>query len=363
MVLNQNLFIVHVVEPFASGIATFIRSLVENLPQDYHVIIHGERPEVMESDEVKKLFPRNNIRFIHWKSVQRNLHPYNDSKAFLELYQILKRLRHADAVHLHSSKSGFIGRLACKMLRIKNVIYTPNGAPFLMKDGSLKRLLYRRLEKIGASFGGRVVCVSASEAEAYNNIGVNASYINNGTSFYNEKWIEQKDTLTGKFIIAFTGRITAQKNPQRFNQLAQKFLDNKKVAFLWIGDGEDRHKLTSPNIHITGWLVESDVRKELVRASLYLSTSDYEGLSFGVLEAMSMAKPMILSNCTGNRDIIRHGVNGDLFDTIDQAYTQILYYINNPSMLKTMGNYSKDLCLSEFSAVASAGNYRMVYSL
>ncbi|RTL59665.1 MAG: glycosyltransferase family 1 protein [Sphingobacteriales bacterium] len=357
------MFIVHVVEPFASGIATFIRSLVENLPQDYHVIIHGERQEVMDSDEVKKLFPKNNIRFIHWKSVKRNLHPYKDAKAFLELYQILKRFRHADAVHLHSSKSGFIGRLVCKMLGFKNVIYTPNGAPFLMNDGLLKRSLYRQLEKIGASFGGRVVCVSASEAEAYHNIGVSASFINNGTKVYNERLEEGKDDLTGKFIIAFTGRITAQKNPERFNQLAHKFLYNKQLIFLWIGDGEERHKLTAPNIHITGWLSEADVRQVLARASIYLSTSYYEGLSFGVLEAMSMAKPMILSNCTGNRDIIRYGVNGDLFDTVEQAYTQILYYINNPTMLKAMGNYSRDLCQSEFSAEASADNYRMVYSL
>jgi glycosyltransferase involved in cell wall biosynthesis len=95
---------------------------------------------------------------------------------------------------------------------------------------------------------------------------------------------------------------------------------------------------------------------------LYLSTADYEGLSFGVLEAMALGKPLILSNCTGNKDIIRYGVNGDLFETTAQACTQIHYYINNPFMMEAMGAYSKDLCKTEFNAASSAGNYRLAYT-
>ena len=133
--------IVHVVEPFASGVVTFVKSLVEHLPEDYHIVIHGERQEVMERTEVKKLFPPHQVKFIHWKSAQRGLHIIKDTRALFELLTILKRFRNADAVHLHSSKSGFLGRLVCKWLNIKQVIYTPNGAPFLVKDSRIKRIL------------------------------------------------------------------------------------------------------------------------------------------------------------------------------------------------------------------------------
>ncbi|TWI83677.1 glycosyltransferase involved in cell wall biosynthesis [Lacibacter cauensis] len=352
--------IVHVVEPFASGVVTFVKSLVEHLPEDYHIVIHGERPEVMERAEVKKLFPPNQVKFIHWKSAQRGLNIVKDTRALFELFTILKRFRTADAVHLHSSKSGFLGRLVCRWLNIKQVIYTPNGAPFLVKDSRIKRLLYKQLELIGHSFGGKVVCVSASEAEAYRNLGIEATYINNGTSSL--KQVRNADNNEGKFIIAFSGRILAQKNPKRFNEIAEHFLAYPQVEFVWIGDGADRYLLSSSNIRITGWLLEEDVKKELSKASLYLSTADYEGLSFGVLDAMSLGKPLILSNCTGNKDIIRYGVNGDLYDSIEQACTQILYYINNPFMLEAMGSYSKSLCNTEFNAASSAGNYRIAYA-
>ena len=116
--------IVHVVEPFASGIATFVKSLVENLQDDLHIIVHGEREHLMSSAEVKQRFPKGNVRFIRWKSAQREISFRKDTAAFMELYSILKRLKnkvHIDAVHLHSSKSGFLGRVACKMAGIDRI--------------------------------------------------------------------------------------------------------------------------------------------------------------------------------------------------------------------------------------------------
>src|SRR5215218_6033529 len=103
--------IVQVVEPFASGIAEFVESLVENMKEDFHVIIHGERDWVIKSAEVKKGFPENNVSFIRWKSVQRNISIRKDLAALKELMLILKDLKkknEIDVVHLHSSKSGFL---------------------------------------------------------------------------------------------------------------------------------------------------------------------------------------------------------------------------------------------------------------
>src|SRR4051812_30426883 len=127
--------IVHVAEAFAGGIVDFVKSLVENMPEDLHIIIHGERAHVTAIDEIKKRFNKTNVRFIRWQSAQRSLRPTKDTAAFVELYRVLRRLKRkglVDAVHLHSSKSGFLGRLVCRCLNMENVIYTPNGAPFLV---------------------------------------------------------------------------------------------------------------------------------------------------------------------------------------------------------------------------------------
>ena len=126
--------IVHVVEPFAAGIATFVKSLTETLSNDRHIVIHGERKPVMSAEDVKRSFPIHNVQFIRWRYAQREIDPFKDLFAVGELFSIIPKLKKedaVDAVHLHSSKSGFLGRAACRLAGITNIVYTPHGASFL----------------------------------------------------------------------------------------------------------------------------------------------------------------------------------------------------------------------------------------
>ena len=129
------MIIVHIVEPFAAGIAMFVKSLTESMPDDMHIIVHGERNEIMAAQEVKKNFTNPNTRFIRWRSAKRSIDPIKDFFALSELYKILSRLKRknmVDAVHLHSSKSGLLGRVVCRMTGIRNVFYTPNAPHFYL---------------------------------------------------------------------------------------------------------------------------------------------------------------------------------------------------------------------------------------
>ncbi|HEV2355902.1 MAG TPA: glycosyltransferase [Puia sp.] len=354
--------IVHVAEAFASGIATFVRSLVEGMPEDGHVIVHGERAQVMLSENVIRDFPRGNVRFIRWRSAQREIRPIKDLRAFIELYKILRRLRRApgiDAVHLHSSKSGFLGRLACWAAGIRQVVYTPNGAPFLW-GSALKRFLFRLLEKIAAIFGGKVVCCSPSEHVAYEAIGIHAACINNGVPV--ERGREPGYAPSPSFRVVTCGRITGQKNPTLFNQIAAYFEDVSGIEFIWIGDGPDRRLLNARNITVTGWLPRRPARRQLASASVYLSTSNFEGMPFAVLEALVLKKPVLLKDCVGNRDIVLKGINGDLFHSAGAAIHKILRYYNNREMLHIMGEYSQRHCKREFDLTNMSAAYRDLYA-
>jgi len=357
--------IVHVVEPFASGIAVFVQSIVQNLRDDYHIVIHGEREYVMRSTEIIKYFPEDNVQFIRWRSAQRSISLVKDTAALVELCQLLKKLKAkkmVDAVHLHSSKSGFLGRLACRLMNITNVIYTPNGAPFLLSNIDAVNLFYKLFEKLGSSFGGKVVCSSQSERDAYRKLGIKALSINNGIAVNtNRKPAEEIPAGTTKFRVVTCARIVQQKDPALFNAIATYFKDFDQFEFLWVGEGEERHRLTSPNITITGWLPPAEVLKLINSANLYISTSQYEGLSFSVLEALSLRKTVLLKDCIGNRDIVKRGLNGDLFTNEQEAIVKIFQYYNNPAMLQVMGEYSRWLCHNEFNVDATCSLYRNLY--
>jgi glycosyltransferase involved in cell wall biosynthesis len=358
--------IVHVVEPFASGIAVFVKSLVENMTDDLHIIIHGERDYVMKSADVIKHFPKNNVRFIRWKSAQREISITKDTAAFMELYTILRRLKNknlVDAVHLHSSKSGFLGRLACKMANIQNVVYTPNGAPFLVSKNDLTNYFYKQLEKLGSSFGGKVVCCSESELLAYQKLGIDAININNGISL--KPASNKKCTVSGdsSFRIVTSGRIINQKNPAMFNTIARYFEEFGQFEFIWVGDGNDeaRAKLTAKNIRVTGWLNKEEAAEKVTDADIYLSTANFEGMPFAVLEALSMKKPVLLTDCIGNRDIVKKGMNGDLFKNEHDAIIKILLYFNNLDMLHVMGAHSANICAEEFNIHSTYSRYQHLY--
>lgn len=355
--------IVHIVEPFASGIATFVRSLVNGMPDDEHVIVHGERAQVMPSDIVIQDFPKNNVRFIRWQSAQREIRPVKDWNALRELRTILRQLKKEGpiaAVHLHSSKSGFLGRLACRAAGITEVIYTPNGAPFLA-GSYIARWLFKQLERLASTIGGRVVCCSHSECRAYREIGIDATCINNGV-FVRRRLKRRLQVKTNRFRVVTCGRVIGQKDPALFNAIASYFADFPGLEFLWIGDGPDRHLLTSKNITVTGWRSIRETERLLGTGDVYISTSHFEGMPFAVLEALVLGKPVLLKDCIGNKDIVLNGTNGDLFENSDDAILKILRYYNNREMLPIMGEHSKQHCQQEFDVQHTSAAYRDLYA-
>ncbi len=358
--------IVHVVEPFVGGIVTFINSLVKNLNDDKHIIIHGEREELLPLAEVKKQFSYSNVKFLPWKSVQRSLNPQKDLIASLELYSILKRLKDnnsIDIVHLHSSKGGFIGRVVCRILGIQDVVfYTPNGAPFLGGNNSTTNYIYKKLEKIGACFGGQVVSCSASEQKAYLLAGIDSVTINNGIKSKTTNSVIKKKKKDSTFKIVTSGRIANQKNPELFNKIAHYFEEFPQFKFLWAGEGNKRNLLTAKNIEITGWLEKKELDIIVNEADIYLSTAIFEGLPFSVLEALSLKKPVLLTDCVGNKDLVLNGLNGDIFKTENEAINKILQFYNNASMLNVMGEHSINLCKNSFDLSDTYKSYKDLYA-
>lgn len=352
--------IVHVVECFAGGTAQFVNLATHYMNQHEHIIIHGDRKDEISVEKVKASFP-DTVSFLSWKHAQRELRPFKDIRALVDLCRKLKVLN-PDVIHLHSSKAGFIGRAACKLLGMKNVVFTPHGAAFLRKDITyLKLKLYRALEKQASRFSGSVVCCSKSEAEKFNEIGINASFINNGIRLPDNRVTSCKSKHGNNFTIVTSGRITAQKEPLLFNKIAEAFSNNKSIQFIWIGEGEKRDLLTSSNITVTGWIDRAEVLEILAGADLYISTSSWEGLPFSVLEAMSLGKGLLVSDCIGNIDLVDEGYNGYVFRTCTEAIQKINRLRDNRNILEEFGKNSVSLCYEKFNIVDTFDQYLSVY--
>lgn len=353
--------IVHVTECLAGGVLTFLVNLTSQLEQEEHIIIYGKRDNTPEN--VEKLFG-DNVSLIYWKNAQREICPKQDFIALKELLYDLKQIPDINILQLHSSKAGVLGRVAARLLGLqKCTFYLPHGVSFARQDVSTKkRQFYILIEKIANVFAGTVIACSSSERNLLKANGIkNVIVINNGIAVPDEEPMYKQP---GKPLVFGTvGRITFQKNPQLFNQIAQHFQGDDRVKFLWIGDGELRHEIQeNSQVQVTGWVTSDEVKGYLKQVDIYISTSLWEGLPLSVLEAMALGKPLLLSDCVGNIDTVEEGFNGFLYHNANDAMSKIHYFLTMPSeMMLPFEKNSYNWAKNKFSLNLLRNAYKVLY--
>lgn len=353
--------IVHVTECLAGGVLTFLLNLTQALDTEEHVIIFSRRDNT--PDHVETLFG-SNVKLVPWKYAGREIRPKQDFLALLELMKLLRQYPNADVVQLHSSKAGFLGRVACRLLgRTKKVFYLPHGLSFAREDVSeRKKQFYTYLEKIGNAFCGDVIACSDSEKDLLVKKGIyNVHVINNGIKAAGE--LPEYRKFSYPLVIGTTGRLTGQKNPALFNEIARAFRSDTRVRFLWIGDGELRNEIEpADNVEVTGWLTPQEVQNKLRNVDLYLSTALWEGLPYAVLEAMNLGKPLLLSDCIGNIDLVKAEINGYCYHTGEEGIKKIKEFICNFEKISQMGNFSYQYLEDSFSIQQMKEKYLYLYN-
>jgi glycosyltransferase involved in cell wall biosynthesis len=128
-----------------------------------------------------------------------------------------------------------------------------------------------------------------------------------------------KDKVPKKDIdFIFVGRLVPWKNVDLIIK-AIKEVDRKLVI---VGDGPEEGKLKNLvcKLNLEGKIsflgqVSQEQTQRLIRKSKFLVlSSEYEGLSHVILEAMSGGTVVIASNIPGNDEVVVDGVNGYLFN-------------------------------------------------
>ena len=306
-------------EAMGGGVFTYIVNLSNELVKTHEVYVAYALRD--QTPEDYRLYFDKRVHLIHVENFCREINCKRDLAAFFEIRKIAKEVK-PNIIHLHSSKAGVIGRLAFNGRKVP-LFYTPHGYSFLMTDQSRWKIeFYRIIEKICAKRNCITICCSKGELDEALKLGPDAVCIDNGinTDEIDAILNNKKNTSKHGFTVFTIGRISYQKNPEDFNQTAEAFPD---IRFVWIGDGELRDNLTSPNIEVTGWLEREKALQIANDGDAFILTSLWEGLPISLLEAMYMRKICIVSNVIGNRDVINSGINGFVCNNLDDYIAAI----------------------------------------
>ena len=129
-------------------------------------------------------------------------------------------------------------------------------------------------------------------------------------------------------LVLFLGRMTTQKNPVLFLDVARKVVDAKpETQFVMAGDGGMLQELIdracrmdlAENVIFTGKVGKRECEQLYRQADCFVMPSVSEPFGLVALEAIAHGTPVILSKQSGAAEVIDHAFKVDYWDTAKMA--------------------------------------------
>ncbi len=217
-----------------------------------------------------------------------------------------------DVVHMHSSKAGLIGRLAYR----GPAIFQPQAWSFHHVP-ALARPLIEGWERLGQRLVTTTVCSSYDEQVEGAEHGVTqvSAVIENGISlddFPVQTCLDRRAARAALGldpnapIAACIGRLCRQKGQDLlFDAWPDVLRRAPDARLLLVGSGPDEERLRARQPDSVAWIGwQTDVRPYLAAADLIVMPSRWEGMSFGLIEALASGRSIVATNATGMRENI-----------------------------------------------------------
>jgi glycosyltransferase involved in cell wall biosynthesis len=269
------------------------------------------------------------VELVTMPSLVRSIDPARDLRAVRSTRRLIREVQ-PDIVHTHSSKAGFVGRLAARREQVPVVIHTVHGWSFHEYMSRSRRALFVGVERLAARWTDRIVAVSEldrakglaagiASAERYSVI----HELNDLEPFLRAA-ARDRESARARLgvapdarLIGTVGRLSDQKDPSTFVQTAAAVAaEVPEARFVWVGHGPllgQAEQLAADaglgeRFLFTG--ARSDVAEILPSFDVFLLTSLWEGMPLVIPQAMACGVPVVASTADGNRELVRDGDNG-----------------------------------------------------
>jgi glycogen synthase len=151
-------------------------------------------------------------------------------------------------------------------------------------------------------------------------------------------------------VVTFLGRITFQKGPEYFVEVAKRILArDKNVRFVMAGSGDMMNKVImlvakyrlGDKFHFTGFLRGSDVDHMFALSDVYVMPSVSEPFGISPLEAIRSNVPVVISKQSGVAEVLNHAIKVDYWD-IDAMADAIYGILQYPPLSAMFRKHAKE---------------------
>lgn len=251
----------------------------------------------------------------------REISPLRDLRVYAALRRILRELK-PDIVHTHTSKAGFLGRLAAAGCGAK-VVHTPHGHLLYGYYDVPKTRLFLAAERFAARFTDGFVALTEGEKRESIAAGIGRpeqwGVAHSGVDLPDDPPKVSRKELgvpAGRLVIGTVARLEPVKGVEYFVKAAgalKKILRPLNPFFLVVGDGAECSRLYAL-ARASGVLddclfagFQKDVYAYLSAMDIYVQPSLNEAMGRTVLQAQHMGLPVVGSRVCGIPDVVREG--------------------------------------------------------
>jgi len=278
-----------------------------------------------------------------------------------------------EVLHTHEWGVFLEGALAGILARTPVLVHTVHGPYTAYAPGwrsRLKRSIRHAIERRAIRRFAKLVTVADSIQDLIQDeIGIDASRmktIHNGIRVGPR--MRECSARSGDGTFISVGRLAKIKNHEMMIR-AFRATEDANSRLLLVGDGPERARLEAlarelgleNRIEFLGF--RHDIAELLAISDAFLISSDHEGLSIAVLEAMRAGLPVIGTLVGGMPETIQHGRTGLLVPKgdVDAMARAMRSLLASPDMRARLGSEGRRYLEAEFSIESMVSRYEQVY--
>jgi len=291
-----------------------------------------------------------------------------------QLSRIIKD-REIDVIHCHHYSPYVYGVLASILSPLVQLVFTEHGKLSDHRPSPKRRLVNPLLSRLP----GHLCAVSAdlkqhmvAEGFPADRIHVHYNGIHPGerpNAFQRHSARRALGIADSAFLVGTVGRLDSVKNlPLFLDAHARATANRDDIRAVIVGEGPERAALEQraaelgirDSVIFAGY--RQDVRFLMSAFDVYVNSSEYEGVSLTILEAMTSAVPVIATPVGGNPEVVVHGETGLLVPGNAAALSQaILELSRDPVRRRSLGDAARWRVIRHFSIARMVDEYARLY--
>ncbi len=283
-------------------------------------------------------------------------------------------------IHTHNAMAHYYAVLASLGLPVKCRINTRHGMGGRTRSGR-QEWLYR--QSLRGTDYAVAVCEAARQRFAADGMrprrallsvpnGIRLERFRPADDVARQSLVAELGLPTGSRIIGTVGRLQPVKDHALLlRAFAKVSVQVPEAALVIVGDGPLRAALEaqaeqaglSDALRFMG--DRHDVPRLLTGMEVFALTSTSEGYSVALLEACASSLPIVATDVGGNREIVRHGINGRLVPSGDTAAiaTALIALLRGGEQAAAMGRAGYAWAQAEASFRTMAERYHGLYDV